>query len=472
MNWRRSLLVILVSVMELSWLYPWLAILGRFTTLQEGVLKPAATFGLFFLALGVAELLNRWHIVDRYQRIVVGVLVLLTALLMVRAQVYPGAPLFSLRWVGSSLAKLVLFDRAISSELFLVLVTFAVWWRGLRLSQAWLITDTVGFRFRLGILLLIGLLIVQALSYRQDMTGWILSLFLCGLVSVALARVKDSVPVGQGDRQFSLRWLLLLLVGAGGTLFIGLLASVLLSTENLATLWQWLRPVATVLGTIVFYILFVLSCVLAWGVNAILQLLWRGEESQGLETVYLSPMQLPAEWLQADETVSPAWGDAVRQGLTALVVVGLFVLLLTVVRRWRLRPSGGADVWRESVWSSREAGRGLLGGLRDGLRQLVGLWSDREARRDYSAATIRRIYASLLALAEQRGIPRPPAQTPLEYLPALQGTFPGWGAELRALTRAYVDAHYGQLPDTEAELRALRDAWQRIHTWAETRLED
>jgi hypothetical protein len=88
-------------------------------------------------------------------------------------------------------------------------------------------------------------------------------------------------------------------------------------------------------------------------------------------------------------------------------------------------------------------------------------------RRAYSAATVRKVYASLLALAEQRGTPRPPAQTPLEYLPTLWGAFPGWGAELQLLTRAYVDAHYGQLPDTEAELQALRDAWQRIHAWAE-----
>jgi len=471
MRWRRPVLIVFVSVMELSWFYPWLAFLGRIVTQRDGLLKPGLVFALFFLALGVTGLLSRWRVAERYQRIVVGGLVLVTVLLMIRAQVYPDERLWSLRWMGSSLAHFLRFDPVMSQELFLTLATFAIWWRGLGMSQRLLITDTVGFQFRLGILLLIGLLIVQALSYRQDMTGWMLSLFLCGLVSVALARFKEGVPARQEARRFSLRWFSSLLLGAVGTLLIGLLVSALLSAENLATVWGWLQPVVSVLATVLFYVVWAVSYVLVWLISGAFQLLMR-DKALPLETFALSPLQLPAEWQQPYETVAPAWGKAVLQGLVALVVVVLFVLLLTAVRRWQLRSSGGSEVWRESVWSSKEVGQGLLKGLQSSLRQLAGLWSGREARRAYSAATVRKIYASLLALAEQRGISRLPAQTPLEYLPELRRTFPGWGAELQALTRAYVDAHYGQLPDTRAELQALRDAWQRIYVWAQAHAED
>jgi len=466
MRWRHSLLVVLVSIAELSWFYPWLAFLGRFLTRQDGILNPILVFALFFLALGVAASLNRWRIADRYQRIVVGGFILLTALLMIRVQVYPSQDFWNLRWIGSSLTHLLRFDPGMSQELFLVLATFAIWWRGLLMSQRLLLTDTVGFLFRLGILFLIGLLIVQAVSYRQDMTGWVLSLFLCGLVSVALARSREGVPARQAAERFNLRWFFSLLVGAVGTLLVGLLVGAILSAENLAAVWGWLLPVRIVLAVVVFSVVWVVSYGLIFLLNAVFQFFSSGEALQ-LETTMLSPPQLPDEWQQPFEAVPPAWGRMLQQGLVALVVAGLFILLLMVVRRWRLRPSGGGELWRESVWSSKEVGRGLLEGLRGSLRNLAGLWSGRELRRAYSMATVRKIYASLLALAEQRGIPRPPAQTPLEYLPTLWGAFPGWGAELQLLTRAYVDAHYGQLPDTEAELQALRDAWRRIHLWAE-----
>jgi hypothetical protein len=471
MSRLQSLLVAVISVMELSWLYPWLAILGRALTGYEHVLKPGMAFGLFFLVLVVAELLNRWRIASRHQRIVVGGLILLTALLMIRTQVYADESLLNLRWIGTSLTNLVRFETALSRELFLVLATFVLWWRGLRVSQQLLIADVVGFQFRLGILLLIALLIFQALSYRQDMTGWMLSLFSSGLVAIALTRIKESAPVSQEARRFNVWWLLSLILGAGGTLLFGLLVSAILSAGNLLTLWRWIRPVVIVLATIVFYIGFALSYVLALIVTAVLRLLSQDVPGE-LQTIFLSPFGLPAGWVQPEEAATPTWGATLQQGVVALILVGLFALLLVAVRRFRPRFSTGPDVWRESVWSSQEVGQRLLRGLQDGLRQLAGLWSKREARRAYSAATVRQVYASLLALAEERGVPRPLAQTPFEYLPALRETFPLWSVELQTLTGAYVDAHYGRLPDTEAELQALRDAWQRIHAWAEAHPEN
>jgi hypothetical protein len=468
-NWLQSWLLVVISVMELSWLYPWLAFLGRALTGYERALGAGVAWGIFFGALAVTGLLSRWRIASRYQRIVVGGLVLLTVLLMIRTHVYPTAPLLSLGWIGTSLTNFMRLDRAVSRELFLVLATFGLWWRAIGVGQQLLIADVVGFRFRLGILLLVALLVAQALSYRQDMTGWMLSLFMSGLVSVALARLKESAPASQEARRFSLRWLLSLVAGAGGTLLLGLLVSAALAAENLATLWRWVQPLVVVLATVIFYVGYGLAYVLAQIIIAILRLV--SPDTPGdLPLIFLSPLESPVVLMQPEEAASPTWGRLVLQGAVALVLVGLFVLLLLAVRRLRPQLSGGPDVWRESVWSSREVGRGLLAGLRGSLRQLAGLWPGREARRAYSAATVRQIYASLLVLAEERGAPRPPEQTPFEYLPALQTTFPGWQRELRTLTGAYVDAHYGRLPDTEAELQALRDAWQRICAWVEAQL--
>jgi len=469
MSPSRSLLLVFVSLVELSWLYPWLAVLGRFLTRRERVLEPGMVFGLFFLALVGVRLLSRWRIAERYQRLAVGGLILLTAFFLIHAQVYPGVSLLSGRWVGASLAQLLRFEGAMSRELFLILATLAIWWRGLSMAQGSLFTDVVGFKFRLGILLIIGLLVVQALSYRQDLTLWTLSLFLCGLVAVALARVKDGAPAGDESRRFSPSWFFLLLAGAGGTLLLGLSLSTLLTTETIVS--RVLGPVFDALFTVFFYIVAALSYVLVWAINFLVR--WFVETFLSGEPIVLKPLMLsplgPIDFGQEAQgpVESPLWLDWVLNGLIVLIIVGLFLLLLLLVRRWRLGQASEGDVWRESVWSAREVGQGLLNGLRGGLRRLADLLAGPERRRAYSAATVRQIYASLLVLAEKRGAVRPPSHTPLEYLPTLQTAFPGWGAEVQALTRAYVAAHYGRLPDTEAEFEALCNAWQRIHAWAE-----
>jgi hypothetical protein len=91
---------------------------------------------------------------------------------------------------------------------------------------------------------------------------------------------------------------------------------------------------------------------------------------------------------------------------------------------------------------------GLLG--RSGLRGL------------FAALTIRRIYAQMTRLAAEQGYPRTASETPFEYEATARRAFPDVGAEVRAITRAYVAAHYGQVPDSEAELQEIRACWERL----------
>jgi len=79
-----------------------------------------------------------------------------------------------------------------------------------------------------------------------------------------------------------------------------------------------------------------------------------------------------------------------------------------------------------------------------------------------AAATIRRIYAALTALSAQKGVVRPPHQTPLEFLTPLSAAWPDLSAEFRTITRAYVRVHYGQLPENRAGLEAVRRAWRTV----------
>jgi hypothetical protein len=74
----------------------------------------------------------------------------------------------------------------------------------------------------------------------------------------------------------------------------------------------------------------------------------------------------------------------------------------------------------------------------------------------------RAIYANLLALLAQAGRPRQPEQTPYEYQPVAEDALSTRQAEVRAITEAYVRAHYGETPPKARELARLQQAWRRI----------
>ena len=102
------------------------------------------------------------------------------------------------------------------------------------------------------------------------------------------------------------------------------------------------------------------------------------------------------------------------------------------------------------------------------LQRILQLRPDWKARRMrapaqvLAAARIRQIYRSMMILSRRLGHERPPAQTPLEFLPRLEALFPGESAGLNTITQAYVKVRYGKYPETLEEVRAVEAAWERI----------
>jgi hypothetical protein len=189
-----------------------------------------------------------------------------------------------------------------------------------------------------------------------------------------------------------------------------------------------------------------------------------------LELLLASPMP---ETPPVDQSAS---SPAILRILQALVTVGLpaLVVVLVLVLTWRrvraARPGRREDDERESLLSARVVASSLQSALRGGLDQLSRLAEATgklgPAGRFFAALSVRRIYANLIRLAAESGHPRAEAQTPYEYLPTLLGAFPDNVEEVKAITEAYVGAHYGQLPDSQQELQRLRACWDRIRAWS------
>jgi hypothetical protein len=146
-----------------------------------------------------------------------------------------------------------------------------------------------------------------------------------------------------------------------------------------------------------------------------------------------------------------------------VVVGGLFAVSLAVRRLAARRDEENQDE-RESLWSSGDLVKDLRDGLRRTLEQLRNL-GQRDTRGRRSAASIRKMYASVVDLAEEAGYPRDRAETPYEHRANLYQAFPGGddaAAAVDAITEAYVRVHYGEVPDTREEMEQLRRHYREL----------
>ena len=144
------------------------------------------------------------------------------------------------------------------------------------------------------------------------------------------------------------------------------------------------------------------------------------------------------------------------------LVLGLIMALLGVWLAARYRAwSHEEDEERSSVWSWRlfwSQIRQALRGMRGALRGHSGMSTAPRPEPEPVVSSIRQLYAAVLRWCGERRRPRAPADTPLEYEPALDEEL---GNELgRDLTDAYVLARYAEEDADPEAVRSLRERWE------------
>jgi hypothetical protein len=141
------------------------------------------------------------------------------------------------------------------------------------------------------------------------------------------------------------------------------------------------------------------------------------------------------------------------------VLAGLAFLLVRAIRRYRdlagARETRSGSATPEPMTFRRAMARG---------RPASRVWLRRELPDD----KVRRWYAEALLALEAKGLPRPTAGTPSEYLSAVARSFPESAPGFTALTRGYEDVRYGsrrigreELDRLEAHRRMAMDALRR-----------
>jgi hypothetical protein len=163
----------------------------------------------------------------------------------------------------------------------------------------------------------------------------------------------------------------------------------------------------------------------------------------------LEPLSRAAENLEgfrqtAEQRGRLGQGSALNRVLGLLFFVAFGVLLLRALRRRREL----VERYRPSDVQEPEASATPFAMLR----------ARRQRRRfgpELPADTVRRWYAQALLALQRRGLPKPPSETPAEYLRAVIRSLPACAGEFTILTRAYEDVRYGNRPLDERAVQRL-----------------
>ncbi len=392
----------------------------------------------------------------------------LTYILLARLLLFPRTPLLALHWLGPTLLRPLYLIHP-GPELGLLLFVLLVWWRGLGVVQMPGSLASVALRFRGQILGLVLGIILLSTQHLGDPVPSVWAFFLGSLMSLALVRVEAVGDLaGKAGQTFDRAWVGITL---GMTAFIvgvgGLLARVI-TLENAARAYPYVRPALQLLARVLFLLVAVIGFVIGRVVLYLIRLLFGETKIE----INVSPLNVP----QAPPPKRPSpvhWNTPWLKWLAAHaeLVVGaliLFLILAFIVVGVRREVKRLARVREEeaSVGSMGEMAADVGQGMRSLWGRLRDAW---HLLRHYgpgatflAALSVHNIYVNLLRLSAQQGVTRREAETPYEHLQRLERAFPHLQGEMTAIVDAFVAAHYGDLAVDEDALDALRRAWERI----------
>jgi hypothetical protein len=451
-NPRRELLTLSCAAMELCWAYGFFAVgLAMGGEQRVGVFVFAA---LVAVALYSSRFLLNSRLRLQQQQTLSIALALLSILMMLRLTIFSHLTPFDLSWLLSVVAAIARLFLKFSSEMLVILMGVFAWWRGVSMAQASLDFDSIGFRFRLGVLLLALLALINTWVGRITLVPYLFGFFFFGLMSVALARQED---VGRGDAHRSLPlkgpWLAILVGSAALVLGLGIVLGLALTPQGLLAFLSLFKPLEP-LVIVILYVLLTLVALLVQLIYAIATWVITAFRGSGANQLIPNLQLPPPPAISPQEMQAFTLPEPVQMGCAVMLFVGLLLLLAWSLNQAQRRRRGDDNVTRESVPVS--IGWDPFKKLRELFRRKPVIMLDE------SIATIRRIYANLARLAAQRGFPRGEAETPYEFMRDLRAAFPTTEADERAITEAYVRVHYGEQEPSADDVAQVREAWERI----------
>jgi hypothetical protein len=458
MDWVEELSYLGLLGMEASIIYPWQLLFSAWNGYKG--LPFWGVCALLWASYVIAGLLGHTNLTADRKQVVIAVLLMLSALVAVRAFVYPDYYFWQVGWIGEMANRLFSFNR-FPPDLIAIVVVFVAWWRGILATRKEYDTPNVWFHFRVGVVLLFGYLLITIFGHRDEPTSLLFAFFFFGLISIALARIIELGGI-HGSTLGSGRWIAVLIGATLGSLGLGLLVTMVFSRQTLRAVLGWFGPLFEALGQIAWYavvfILYLLVPLFEWITAWILQAL--SENQEVIESLFGSPLQSPLQFPEVQD--APDYYSVCRTIFVIALVGGGLLLVARLIRELVERQVERDDLERESLFSSEEVVNDLRNSLRERWDQLRAMLSGLGDRRKRSIESILKIYASMVDLATEVGYGRREAETPYEYRGTLYQAFVDGDEAIDAITEAYVRTHYGEVPDTRQEMAQIVGYWKSL----------
>lgn len=484
-SWIANILLPLTAVlMEAMWVYPWLALAGRWPIFIQRPQPPLSLVSLLFL-LGSSFLITRFSLKRRWtlrwKRLCIMGCGILAILAVLRVEYPAGSGMLDGFWFVQTARLLI---SSFSHPEPMVIALFAslyLWWAGIRWGHSSLDFDNIYRAFLIGLAAQVILIISWGSEpTRTALSGtgiYIAGFFFFALSAMALARLRNIQERAEEKTivpLLSRRWLSVLTIIIGSIILVGIGVASIFSTGFLSVFGHLFNLIAGLLYKIMAVFVAIISFFMAISffiiqtiINMLTQEIPTEVSSSGNATIVerMQPGVSP--------TIPPEVMVALQWTLLAIVIVVALFLLTRAISRLKPKTANeGIEEIHESLWS-RE---GFLADIRLFFRLLWQGFS-RQIKKAATASlltgkprqvvpegrlSIREIYQHLLWQAAQLGIVRQQYETAYEYSRRLSRAIPDGQSPLNELTELYVSVRYG---DLTAEIKQVDDAnnlWQII----------
>ncbi len=468
-----------VLLMEVLWVYPWLAWVG---TRMGGQRPPLSLVSLIFL-ISISFLVTKYFLSRKWSlgwiQLSIVSCGLVAIFIVVRVEYGTDFGLLSGQWF-SYVARLLLDSFSHPHIIIIALIAGVYfWWRGISRGRSSMDIDDIYRSFLIGLAALVALIILwgigpgaSSLAGLASAIGlYVAGFFFFGLAALALCNLRDiqeKMLPEEAAQIFSRRWLSILFGIVGGIVLVGIGVASVFSpgfvANFAAALARFLSFTYDLLLQALYFLLIPIGFLVA-GLVYVVQFLYN---------LFRHPVQtFPSENVSASGASETALWEfpvdailAIKWFIFALIAIAIIILLTKAIFRYQAsRAKPEVDEIHESLWSwgGFKSDLGLFFGMiwqrfkrkkkQSSLRSLVPDWYKREGAG--GMLSIREIYQHLLWEASRYGIARRSHETPYEYARRLEQVVPDSSKPLGELTNLYIDIRYG---DLEAGDKLVSDA--------------
>jgi hypothetical protein len=482
-NWVASILLpLMVILMEVFWVYAWLVWLGKWQAF-DWQRTPLSLISLLFI-IGTSIIITKYHPSQRPVVLWIKLSILLVIIfIVIRLEYGAGFSLLSGQWFKYA-AQLFIYSFSHPHPIIVALIASVyLCWRGIRLGNSPLLYDDIYRTFFIGIIALVLLIIVCAVTMGLGSLESLISavglqvagFFFFGLIALAMGNLKVVQRRMQREEMTPLsnrHWITILVSVVIGIILLSIGISCIFSPGTVAVLMRVIDFVFNIFNHILYYLYIPISY-LVKGIYYIINFIVRLVRSR-TPFEWKMPALFEPEELQETLTRQAGGIDFIvilKWIFLVLIIIAIIYFLIKAISRFRsFQAEGEIEEISESLWSWK----GFRADLRIFLRMLFNRWHQRKMKTssgslvpdwyleddNQSILDIREIYRRLLWTASHSGIRHRNYETPYEYSKRLSQSVPDSGEKIHELTSMYVDVRYGDLEVKSDKLEHANVIWR------------